>query len=694
MDEVLKLKPLHTQQHGFRTDRNTETAISSAANYIEKHIYNGEHVIAVFLDIQAAFDTIKPEAVRDSLLKRGGDPIMVQWYYMCIKHRNLYIEINGTKLIITTGIGFPQGGVCSAKFWVIAYDDAVDILNEHKVFGQVFADDSIAMKGGKNLHQMMSRIQKVVNELETWGEERGLRFNASKTVVILFTKSRLKTKDYPNRLLVGNEPVEYSNSVKYLGVTFDSKLLWTEHFNTQLAKCKQYLFTLKKSVYKNWGPKPVHIRWVYIAIVRPKLCYGAIVWGHTTRLDTRKEALDKLNRLAATMITPVRRSTPVKTMEIIYDLIPLHLFIQKEAIASLARNRHCMILDWEGQNRYRKTYIGHLKYWQYKLQEIEIEIDENDRISDLIWHKLYTINIDSFTTNTLPIQSQLNIYTDGSKTKDHVGAGFSIMRGSQVILEGKKRLPDEATVFQAELMAIKMAMFDLAGSLGNEDRYVKLFSDSRSAIQALNSNTVSSQLVVKDTISAINLVGGKVDRLEISWIKAHVGHIGNERADQLAREAVELTPTVHGIMMPYSHFKTQVTTVTYKLWTDEWKRQQTCRLSKNFLPFPCKRKSKEILKLSRSQMRRLLELITGQSNLNYVQSKIFPGVISELCRFCEEEEETFAHLLNECPCFITARRDILGNIPIINTVKWKPQTLLAFSNLESIDTALRLDQNF
>ena len=66
------------------------------------------------------------------------------------------------------------------------------------------------------------------------------------------------------------------------------------------------------------------------------------------------------------------------------------------------------------------------------------------------------------------------------------------MRGNEVILEGKKRLPDEATVFQAELMAIKMAMFDLAGSLGNEDRYVKLFSDLRSAIQALNSSTVSS----------------------------------------------------------------------------------------------------------------------------------------------------------------------------------------------------------
>ena len=264
MDEILKLNPLHSQQHGFRTDRNTETAISGATNYIEKHIYNGEHVIAVFLDIQAAFDTIKPEAVRDSLLQRGGDPIMVTWYYNCITHRNLYIENNGIKLVISTGTGFPQGRVCSAKFWVIAYDDAVHILNEHRVFGQVFADDSIAMKGGKNLHQMMRRIQKVVTDLEEWGQERGLKFNATKTVVIMFTKARLKEMEYPNRLIVSGEPVQFSNSVKYLGVIFDSKLLWTEHFTNQLKKCKQYLFTLKKSVSTAWGPKPRYIKDGYI----------------------------------------------------------------------------------------------------------------------------------------------------------------------------------------------------------------------------------------------------------------------------------------------------------------------------------------------------------------------------------------------------------------------------------------------
>ena len=192
----------------------------------------------------------------------------------------------------------------------------------------------------------------------------------------------------PNKLLIGGNEVEFNNSVKYLGVTFDSSLTWNIHFKNQLTKCKQYLFTHKNSVKKAWGPKPTYIRWVYIAIVRPRLCYGSIVWGHTARLETRKEDLDKLNRLAATMITLVRRSTPVKTMEVMYDLIPLHLFLQYESIASLARNRHCMVLDWAGQNPHRKTFIGHLKFWQLKTQEVQIEIDETDRIQDLIWHKL------------------------------------------------------------------------------------------------------------------------------------------------------------------------------------------------------------------------------------------------------------------------------------------------------------------
>ena len=72
-------------------------------------------------------------------------------------------------------------------------------------------------------------------------------------------------------------------------------------------------------------------------------------------------------------------------------------------------------------------------------------------------------------------------------------SGFTFLKGSNCILFGSRRLQDEATVFQAELMVIKMAMLTLAGQLQDIDRYVKRFSDSRAAIQALNGDIITCQ---------------------------------------------------------------------------------------------------------------------------------------------------------------------------------------------------------
>ena len=38
MDEKLSVNPVHTRQHGFRSDLNTETSLSHVVNYIEKHV--------------------------------------------------------------------------------------------------------------------------------------------------------------------------------------------------------------------------------------------------------------------------------------------------------------------------------------------------------------------------------------------------------------------------------------------------------------------------------------------------------------------------------------------------------------------------------------------------------------------------------------------------------------------------------
>ena len=50
---------------------------------------------------------------------------MVEWYYLYLGRRYLEVELHGETVRLTTAIGFPQGGVCSAKFWLIAFDQAI-----------------------------------------------------------------------------------------------------------------------------------------------------------------------------------------------------------------------------------------------------------------------------------------------------------------------------------------------------------------------------------------------------------------------------------------------------------------------------------------------------------------------------------------------------------------------------------------
>ena len=116
MEEAISMDPLHTRQHGFRADRSTETAISDMTNYIEKYLFNKRHCVGIFLDISSAFDTISPKHIRETLLKKGGDPIMVEWYHGYLTHRNHFLELNNDTTSATTSIGFPKGGFVQLSF--------------------------------------------------------------------------------------------------------------------------------------------------------------------------------------------------------------------------------------------------------------------------------------------------------------------------------------------------------------------------------------------------------------------------------------------------------------------------------------------------------------------------------------------------------------------------------------------------
>ena len=103
-----------------------------------------------------------------------------------------------------------------------------------------------------------------------------------------------------------------------------------------------------------------------------------------------------------------------------------------------------------------------------------------------------------------------------------------------------------------------------------------------------------------------------------------------------------------------------------------------------------KGKAKELCGLGRDKYSRFTEIITGQNNLHYVNYKI-KGT-DNLYRLCEEEDETFDHFVNDCPCSWQIRRDHFGLRTIVNSHDWKTKTLLKFAEVPVIQEALNNNQ--
>ena len=192
--------------------------------------------------------------------------------------------------------------------------------------------DLIVLRHGYKPEASVKALQIILNKLILWGETCSLKFNPTKTQMIIFSgKKTTPTSTQP--LVINNQPVNTVNSIRYLGVILDSKLNWNLHRNKSIQNAKQNLIAISQKIAKTWGPKPHISKWIYTGIIRPKILYASMNWGHTLNTSYVKNQYDKLNRLALLMITPTRKSISTASLEIIHDLLPLNLMIQKTGLS-------------------------------------------------------------------------------------------------------------------------------------------------------------------------------------------------------------------------------------------------------------------------------------------------------------------------------------------------------------------------
>ena len=109
-------------------------------------------------------------------------------------------------------------------------------------------------------------------------------------------------------------------------------------------------------------------------------------------------------------------------------------------------------------------------------------------------------------------------------------------------------------------------------------------------------------------------------------------------------------------------------------------------MTKLFYDGPDRRVGKVVARLSRNDMTLFIHAITGHNNLNYMNSIIIPDY-TPLCKFCEEEDETFDHLYTDCPVFWRERREIKGAETRLQG--WTVTSVLRMAKLDDMLQALK-----
>ena len=111
---------------------------------------------------------------------------------------------------------------------------------------------------------------------------------------------------------------------------------------------------------------------------------------------------------------------------------------------------------------------------------------------------------------------KVTLYTDGSKTEQHVGAGMVAMKESREIHTESMRLNNDCTVFQAELCGLRMAI-DWIQNQRNKVTTYAINVDSKSAILAIANKHSTHPIAVDSRRKLIELK--KDISVKIHWVK-------------------------------------------------------------------------------------------------------------------------------------------------------------------------------
>ena len=680
---------LHKLQSGFRPNRSTTDCLVQMSSDIQEAINRNTHTVVVFFDIMKAYDTAWKHGILSSLYSfglRGSLPIFIQRF---LSERKIKVRIGSVySQPWTIDEGTPQGSVLSCTLFAVAMNNVIERLSSCQVRTALYVDDLTIYASG-SVNTVERQIQSAIKKIEKWCKETGFRVSVEKTTSMHICRARLNGGAWcPKRspdLRMNGAQIRSTDTHKYLGLVIDCSLRWHKHIDYLRTDCQRRLALLKHISHVDWGADSKTLLRLYIAFIRAKLDYGVESYGSACVSMLRK--LDPIQNQALRIATGAYRTSPVASLEVLAGVKPLSL-VRSEKLA-----RYVVGVVSNPSNPLHDLFLNicespintdenMTKFKQQSIMTRSRIVAEKCGIDPyMIWKEEFSNfppwKIENIATcpdiiqqakanivpNTLKLiyqdhidkhdNHQLVAYTDGSKSQQGVGYGLTCRHPELPSINESVRLPDDSSIFSAELHAILHAV---KISCKPEVNSTTIFTDSKSSIQLI------SRIFPKNPLAS--KIQRKIFQIEkkvhLCWVPSHIGIAGNEKADRLANDATT-TEVSNNILLTKNEMKSKIKRLGKQTWLQQWRslpRPNKLReIADDISPLPNSSCS------DRRWERCLARLRLGHTRLTH--GFLMTNTAQPSCEHCDEDTPyTVKHILVECPRYRPQRLRAFGTMNV------------------------------